>query len=323
MHQAVQVQAVGHAGVALAAQAPPHAEQHFEHRVATNEASCPGRHLGVARWHQHGHPRQAKAQQVGSAVAQKQLSPRPVDQAKAQPGGAEQQGCGGQGGVAQAQAQQHKGAQADAHGAHGQAIETVHNVDGVGHAAHGHGRDQHGKHGVGQQIVEAGHVQTLQAHVGEQPGEHAAAHGDEQAGAHANAPGDVFQETNHKRQAAGQQQRAQQDLGVGGTEGVATHQAHHDGQATDAGGGLGVGVLYAALGVKTVLAVPARGDHSEHGHEQCSQHGRHKRSRGSKIKGGEQGFGKGHGGGLWVAGVCGSVASRGTLQRWDCVAGLG
>ena len=107
-----------------------------------------------------------------------------------------------------------------------------------------------------------------QCHPGNAPAQHPRGHGGQQTRTHRDAFGQVFEQAKNKRGHACKQDSAEDGaffrcgrVVAGG--GKADQNPHGDGDAADAGGGLGMKFLYAIGTVDGKTAVPRLGQHQE------------------------------------------------------------
>ncbi len=280
--EAVKVQAVGHAGVAVADFAPKDAKEHFGHGVGADHEHGIGRDVGVALDQEHGHPGQCKADKVGTAVAHEEFAQRPVDPKKAKNAGGQQQGGLGQGGVAQLPGHGGVAQKAQGAGGGGQTMKAVNDVDAVGHAAHSKGGKQDRAEGEGKQPVGPPDVHTADRLASEPPGHQARDHGGQQTQRHAHALGDVFDQAKQQCGQASQQERACDLLHVGAGLAPGHGQADRDGDAAHTGGGMDVEFLDAVGRVQGVAAVPALGEHQQDAEQQGRAEGPQGRLQGGR-----------------------------------------
>lgn len=210
--QAVQMLFVGLARVGFFQASAVDAEQDLHHRVDANEQGGKGRHLGVALHHQHGHPGQSEAAEIRAPIAQENFAHRPVDDKKAQHGRSDGHAGIGQVDVAHIHGDPSHAGKAQQNHATGQAMETINHVDGVGHAADGKRREQHGYEQVGQEQIDQVDVHMGDGHMGDPPTQSAGQHGGQQTRQHRNLLGDIFGQAKHKGWDTRQQQRTQESL---------------------------------------------------------------------------------------------------------------
>lgn len=230
------------------------AEAHLDNGIGADEQAAPRCDGGVALRQQDGNPGQCEAQEIGAAVTQEDFASRPIHQEKSRDSTRNDETGEGQWNIAHLAGDEAEGGEHDDGGTGSQTVEAVNDIDGVGNAADGKGGEDDGNECEAQQPVDAPDIHMGQRSACNTPAQHAGCHGGQQSHLHGYPFGDVLQQAKNKGRDACQQNGAENSALFGSRYSMAgcciAHEySNSNGDASNAGCGIGMEFLQAVCGV--------------------------------------------------------------------------